>query len=561
MLSNRLGTCAETLRTVGLTGQSAPGTLAGSQFRGFSAPTLNNAGHTAFSGGLIVGTGDVNASNTQGIWSEGNGSLSLVARANDPAPGTPAGALFRVFETQILLSETGDVAFVGELRIGSGGVVSNNQYGVWEFQQGALSLIARERDPAPGTPPGAVFSQVGRHIQSSDPHHIAYSDAGQVAFFGRLVNTMGEGGVMNSNSLGMWTQHGALTTLFARHGDPAPDTPAGTVFAFRLTDAPVINGLGKLAFSAGLAGAAAGITNENDRGIWSNGRGSLSLVARKGSQAPGFDAGRVFNELFEPVMNSNGDVAFISTLQGGPPPPAISDNGIWSNRSGDLSLIVSRGMQVPGVADDRLYSFMREVLINASGNIAFTAVLQGPDGDDPPSVSDNGIWSDASGELKLVALASPFDPIDPNGEQGTPVPGSPPGTFFSAFVDFVLNGSGQVAFEATTTGPDPHRGIWAQDRAGVLRSIVQVGGQLDVDDGPAVDLRTVATLDFLGSSGNEDGLASAFNDSGHLAFAARFTDDSWGIFVSNVATVPEPSGLIYALAAAIVISLQVPKWR
>jgi hypothetical protein len=562
LLHNQFGARADSLRTVALTGYQAPGTLSGTEFSGFFAPALNNAGETAFWGSLRVGTGDVDTSNGTGIWSEQNGSLSLVARANDQAPGTPSGAVFRVFETQIRLSEMGDVAFVGELRIGTGGVTSNNQYGIWSRQQDLLSIVARERDPAPGTAAGASFLQIGRQIQESDPHLIAFSDSGQVAFYGRLVNnSSGEGGVTNANRGGIWAQQGGITSLLIREGDQAPGTPPESVFSLTLTDVPVINGSGKVAFAANLSGAA--VTTSNDRGIWANSYGPLSLVARKGMQAPGFEPGRIFGYLSEPVMNSNGDVAFISALQG-PAPPAIPDTGIWSNRTGDLALVARNDSQAPGADAGLKFSHMTGVVLNSQASVAFTAALKGPNDELTYLGAPHGIWSDANGSLQPVAVASVTLDI-PNGQdevhEGTPVPGASPGTFFGSFGDFALNASGQVAFESTTIGVDTYRGIWAQDRAGVLRSIVHIGSQLDVDDGPGVDLRTVNDLYFASTSGNEDGRISAFNDFGQLAFAAWFNDGTRGVFVSNAATIPEPSGLIYLWAAALISSRPTRKLR
>ena len=53
---------------------------------------LNNAGQTAFVAELS-GSG-VDGYNDDGIWSEGSGSLALVARSGDHAPGTPSGVNF-----------------------------------------------------------------------------------------------------------------------------------------------------------------------------------------------------------------------------------------------------------------------------------------------------------------------------------------------------------------------------------------------------------------------------------------------------------------------------------
>src|SRR5262245_13793298 len=81
---------AAALRTVALTGQPAPDTAGGGTYESFGTyvhsqgqfvyggPVLNDAGQVAFRANL-TGSG-VDSTTNQGIWSEGSGSLSLVAR-------------------------------------------------------------------------------------------------------------------------------------------------------------------------------------------------------------------------------------------------------------------------------------------------------------------------------------------------------------------------------------------------------------------------------------------------------------------------------------------------
>jgi len=60
--------------------------------------------------------------------------------------------------------------------------------------------------------------------------------------------------------------------------------------------------------------------------------------------------------------------------------------------------------------------------------------------------------------------------------------------------------------------------------------------------------------DFEGT-GNQDGLASAFNEYGQLAFSAVFTDGSRGVFVTNAVAVPEPvMSFMSVLAASWLVS-------
>src|SRR3990172_5834823 len=75
------------VRTVALSGQSAPDVVAGVAYSGFREFSLNDSGRTAFVA-TLNGAG-VDASNDTGLWSEGLGSLSLVARTGSEAIGAP----------------------------------------------------------------------------------------------------------------------------------------------------------------------------------------------------------------------------------------------------------------------------------------------------------------------------------------------------------------------------------------------------------------------------------------------------------------------------------------
>jgi hypothetical protein len=67
---------------------------------------------------------------------------------------------------------------------------------------------------------------------------------------------------------------------------------------------PVLNHVGQVAFFANLTGT--GVTGSNNEGVWRGGPGSLSLVARRGDQAPGTATGVNFGSPSIPVLNDAG---------------------------------------------------------------------------------------------------------------------------------------------------------------------------------------------------------------------------------------------------------------
>ncbi len=528
---------AQSLRTVALSGNAAPGTNGNVNFSGFGfgfgAPVLNDAGQTAFRGFL---TGDeVSASNNSGIWSEGGGDgLALVARAENVAPETD-GARFSSSEFGTpVLNNAGQTAFFGIVQQNTE-ASNHNRAGIWSEGGGlGLALAARAGNVAPETG-GANFSYFGFGIIPP------LNNAGQLAFIGSLTGT----GVDFFNDRGIWSGGSTGLTLVARAGNIAPNTGGANFASNQNFSTPAFNDAGQTAFFARLTGT--GVSSGNDVGIWSEGGDAgLTLVARKGGVAPGTGGanfsfgGFSFDAL---VLNDAGQTAFTGffTGTGG---NSRNGSGVWSEGGGaGLTLVTRRGFVAPESNGAFFADFTRNtaLVLNGAGQTAFIGRLIGTGVD---LNNNSGIWSEAGGTgLGLVALEGNVAP-----ETG--------GANFGDFSNStpVLNGEGQVAFFGRLTGTevdsDNDRGIWAEDPSGILKLIARTGDMLDVDDGPGTDFRTISGLSFAGETGNEDGRPSGFNNSGQLAFLATFTDGTSGVFVSNLVAIPEPSTLLLGAFAA-----------
>ena len=128
-------------------GDTAPGT-GSAVFIAFGDPVYNGNEAIAFKGTLKTGVGGVLSTpaltaNNIGIWSNTGGTLQLVARRSEQAPGCPSGATFGAF-TSFALPDQGGVAIIATLNIGGGGVTATNKTGIWAVDtDGDLQLIAR----------------------------------------------------------------------------------------------------------------------------------------------------------------------------------------------------------------------------------------------------------------------------------------------------------------------------------------------------------------------------------------------------------------------------------
>ena len=238
-------------------GQIAPGTT--SAYFGFSVPTLNSAGQAAFIG-LLTGSG-ITAENDEGLWAGTPGSVTLLARGGDIAPGV-APAMYDSFGYPWLTSD----GILGLWSTLTGpGVNSTNNQGIWSGPSATPSLVARTSYLAPGVPGDGKFATLDLPVVST---------AGKVAFQGTLTGS----GITSTDDSGIWTDVSGALALVAREGDPAPGTDAAFAGFFR----PQVSASGVVVFNAYLSGS--GVNDNNIFGLWALGTdGDVHFVARTGT--------------------------------------------------------------------------------------------------------------------------------------------------------------------------------------------------------------------------------------------------------------------------------------
>jgi hypothetical protein len=418
------------------------------------------------------------------------------------------------------MNTTGQTAFFHFLD--GSGVDDSNRVGVWIESSNRLSLAARTGNPAPGTIEGVNFGQKLSVFPS-------FNSAGQTAFFATLVGS----GVTPDNNQGIWSGSPDALSLLARSGTHAPGMPIGVTFGGFREFAPELADSGEIGFQAYLAGD--GINSTNNTSNWVQRAGGLTLIARTGAQAPGLPAGVHFSEFggYVPVFDGAGRATFWARLS------SPTDQSIWSERSGNLALVVRTGDSAPGAPTGATFTSVigpGSSQVNDAGLIVMHALIAGALVD---SSNDAGIWSEGSGSLALVA------------REGDLAAGASDGASFSSFsLRPVLNDEGQTAFYATLRGSEiddtNDGGIWATDRAGVLQLIARKGDALEVAPG---DFRTISSFQVDLTDG------PAFNDAGQVAFHAAFSDGTYGVFVSNAVAISEPRSLLLAALALLAIFL------
>jgi hypothetical protein len=490
-------------------GDAAPGTEPGTVFSplvdGYfpNVPTLDGAGHVSLVARLEGPA--VTTTNDLGIWSMIPGSLSLIARTGETAPGSAPGAVFAGFPTDIALTPptagSGRIGFAAT--VSGPGIDIGNDEGVWMHDADGTYALALEAAQVPGFLAGVVFTA---------PFGIQVNHAGD-AFVGCLVTGPGIG---STNDEIFLSNRGGTLAKILQEGDQVPGMAPGVQFGgagmFIGTGYSFVslawNNASRMAVSCSIMGT--GVNTYNNEAVFAEKTGGLTLVAREGDQVPGMSSGTTFGGNgvtadFGPLaFDRLGDVAFTARIGGASP----SAYAIVSDASGSLAGIATEGEPAPGTDQD--FRNLYEPVLSDGGRIAFRGAVS-DSGYYPPL----GIWWDQAGSPGEVApLVLP----------GDPVPDRPGATLSTASHLQGFTSNGALAFSGFLD--DPARGseaaIFLADPSGEIATIAAAGDLFDVDGsaGDGTDRREIETVRF-----------GDIGESGEFAIRVEFTDGTFGFYL------------------------------
>ncbi len=357
------------------------------------------------------------------------------------------------------------------------------------------------------------------------------------------------------------------------------------------------NDAGEIVFNGLVAGGDA--TTTSDFGMFANLAGSLKLVVREGTTAPGAaGTAPVFSTYYDKRINNAGQVGFATGLTG-TGINATNDRAVYvwtpgEEESGTLALAAQTGSHAPGTTASTTYLQLDDTpSFNNSGEVAFRGQLIGPD---IAFTNNFGIWKGTPGNLELVMQSATQSPISGvelrtpqpgprinddgdvafftnlagtgvvNGNnfalwlnsggtnqlvarEGSAAPGTPEGiTFGSMDPTVALNNVGQVAFTSPLLGANAStdRGLWG-GTPGNVQLIAREGDVIDLDPGPGTLLKTISgsngisfAVGYAATFGGSAGTA-ALNDAGQIVWRATFTDATTAILLSTLPIVtPDP---------------------
>ncbi len=245
----------------------------------------------AHDGGLLAVGGRVNGPTFETVVWAGDpvAGLNTVLRSNTQAPGMAAGVMIQAIADQSVgMNAQGSITARVTLALGLG-VTSNNRYVWYEGLPGQLGVLARQGDPVPGLP-GAVYT-------GFDEYDMRMNAAGDLCFAARVAGGGTDGVLM--------IRDGGVLAPLVRDGDPVPGLAGVSLdrVAFNNFD---LNGAGRVAFAARLAGAPA----DADSAVFVADPGGISMILREGDVLPGGAvAPHLENQMF--FFNDRGQFVFI----------------------------------------------------------------------------------------------------------------------------------------------------------------------------------------------------------------------------------------------------------
>jgi hypothetical protein len=410
-------------------GDLAPG--GGNLTFDFEPGSINNRGDAVFAADFTPPA----STGSEGVFLWSKGQISQIVRSGQPVPGGGTVGSGVVGPLGATLNDTGDAVMT--LVLDPFTFPQGLNSGVYRFSQTTQTLTAVMVPYVTPAPDGGKFQGAAIHASINNPRDIAF--AGIVPTTAGISDDLGMG-------IFLANKKGQIASVVSP-GDPAP---GGGAFDF--AENPWINAKGDIAFGAHVAGEEC-----IDFGVPQSIRifcaesvyvkdavtGKIQSIAHQGDPAPG---GGTYRLAFGPVLNEQGDIAFIGDLT--PAPGIGEDLAVFLHSKGETVSVARPGDPMPGGGNLLRASFLigDYDLNDRSTVVAFSGVLH----TDTNGVPDaTGLYYVSSqGGLRLVARTGTVIPgvgtIANLGYPGALATGSP-------LSGASINNRGQVFFNATLT--------------------------------------------------------------------------------------------------------------
>jgi hypothetical protein len=429
-----------TYRKVALLGDPVPG--GGQMVNDFEVALINQRGQITFGTDLSAGG--------EGVFlGDENGSLKLLARTGDPAPG--GGTYGGGFLSIIALNDLGDVAFT--FMLDGPNPLEAGLY-LYSHETGELSGVMLPGQPVPG---GGTF--IGCN------NHVALNNRGDIVFTAYV-----DGGFPNDVPPG----NGVGTALFVRCAEgrvlsilrPGDSGPGGK-YDFFIN--PWINDAGVIGFGAHLAGdfclPQGSVLCAESMFLWKpigslcpgGAAGESISIARIGDPAP---CGGRYRIAFGAFVNNRDELAFTGDLTDDPDPKVAGRAlGVFLSSASRVIPVGCPGDSMPGGGNFVTGSFQKGGHdLNELGEVTFNATLDTTHlrKHDGKNVPEQGLYLWSKGNLRLAARTGTMI-----GGLGRLLAFLQPGLYLNSFPDSyiwpvpgtAINERGQILTTAAVEDP------------------------------------------------------------------------------------------------------------
>jgi hypothetical protein len=347
---------------------------------------------------------------------------------------------------------SGRVYFRGQFA--GAGVTTANSRGIFRYENGTFTLLAREGSPLPGDLiPGLVINTTSGTNGLSSANMITRNGGVVVA---GSVN--GAGVTSANNDFNAFVAADGTPSLLAREGEAYPGAAGVTMTVAQLSSGVYVNDAGKAFTSVTLAGTGvittAGPTQNNSAVVRYTPSGT-EVVLRRGDAAPGAGSGDNWNIPAGTVLQQdtfglfqNGDmVGFSGTLLNATTGiPTSADKVYLVNTGTGLRVFAREASEIPGFPGITFKDTSSPVSwgnhpIRNDGAVLFVSTLGGAV---TTGVDDSAIILEQGGAYSMLL------------RRGDAIPGITDGTVFSTpnSSSFIMNAGGLLCYQGILMNPD-----------------------------------------------------------------------------------------------------------
>ena len=514
----------------------------GALWKSFGVPALSQTGEVA-----VLGNWAVKSKAGAGIFA-GN-PLALVIAKGETAPGTN-GAVFTSFGDPVINRDTSSFGSSG----GTGGINpadaggstggpsaiafngkfakptkaspltidGTNNFGIWTNAGGALTLVARKGDVAPGTG-GGVFKALSSFTLVDNELLVA---ATLIAPTTKAPNA--PGGITKANDVGVWRWTSSTGLgLLLREGQTVPSSAGDKVVSVfqMLGTVSGSPGHGRHHVAAGTYEVRVVCTDKTVIDYLIDATGATPVFQSLAETGQALLPGLLATTVGVPSGNSEGEAAFqegFKTAKGG---PTTADNAaIFSNRDGGWGIVVRKGSVA--TSNDTWKTF-KDPILDETGDVAWIGTLGGTATSANKAVLG---WSPEGGAPQIVARQGSLAAGAEGGVFGAftsvALPDGGLGPLFTATLESKTPGS-----PATPPGPGGvttanDTGLWCMDSTGNIDLLLREGQTLSGN--------TVKSFKVIANIAGSPGQTRSFNASHEVVVNVTFADRSQSLVTITV---------------------------